>query len=180
MYTILDLSPSPTHATMPTSTVIPAALSQVPSSTAPIHIEHLDAATPDPILREAAECILVALELGSPVWENMVPPPRAPLAVQIDRAAQQHRMALTAGKVYVRAVGTVDGAERTLGVAIWQRPGVRYRPAVVDSPEARAAFEGYDMAFRDAFFGGFQSYRDKLMGDRGYWCVRSPVLVTSH
>lgn len=94
--------------------------------------------------------------------------------MQIDRAALQHRLALKDDeKVYVRAVGSVEGEERTLGVAIWQKPGVRYHPVTKEklSEEGKEAYEGYDMVFRDAFFGGFQAYRDKLMGDDLYWYV---------
>lgn len=37
------------------------------------------------------------------------------------------------------------------------------------SSEEGEAYEGYDLVFRDAFFGGFQSYRDRFMGDDLYW-----------
>ncbi|KAI5454412.1 hypothetical protein NCC49_004465 [Naganishia albida] len=161
---------------MPASTIAPAVLSNAqpapsidPTS---ICLETLDESTPLATLRQVAECIIISLELGSPVWENIVPVPRAPLDVQIDRAALQHRLALRGnGKVYVRAVGTVGGEERTLGVAIWQRPGVRYHSLTKGdmSSEEGEAYEGYDLVFRDAFFGGFQSYRDRFMGDDLYW-----------
>lgn len=167
---------------MSTSTIIPAALSNSTSNHQPAptidpnssRLELLDESTPLSVIRQVAECIIIALELGSPVWENIIPAPRAPLDVQIDRAALQHRLALQeGGKVYVRAVGTAGGEERTLGVAIWQKPGVRYHPVTREGllKEGREAYEGYDMVFRDAFFGGFQGYRDKLMGEDLYWYV---------
>ncbi|KAJ9090731.1 hypothetical protein QFC19_009473 [Naganishia cerealis] len=141
-----------------------------------IRLEVLTASSPFSIVHEIAEIIIVALELGTPIWENMIPLPRAPLDVQIDRVAKQHLLQLRdpkAEKLYVRAVGVVGGGpERTLGVAIWQQPGsLRYRTLKLEelSEEAREGFEGYDMVFRDAFYGGFQHYRDKLMGDEPYW-----------
>lgn len=161
---------------MPASTIAPAVLSNTETTpsidSSSIRLETLDKSTPLSTLRQVAECIIISLELGSPVWENIIPAPRDPLDVQIDRAALQHRLALRSGeKVYVRAVGTVKGEERTLGVAIWYKPGLRYHPLTRDkmSDEEKAAYEGYDMVFRDAFFGGFQGYRDKLMGDDLYW-----------
>lgn len=166
---------------MATSTIVPAALSgslrAKTSKPTPrdIRLETLDDSTPFPIIRQVAETIIIALEIGTPIWDNMIPAPQASLDVQIDRAALQHQMALgdpKDGKVYVREVGTFDdGQERTLGVAIWQKPGFGYHTVRQEelTGENREAFEGYDMSFRDAFFGGFQSHRDELMGDEPYW-----------
>jgi hypothetical protein len=165
---------------MATSTIVPAALSSQrtkPPKPAPrdIRLEILDASTPLPILRQVAETIILALELGSPVWDNMVPPPQAPLDVQFERAALQHRMALRDsrdGKIYVRAVGTFDdGEEKTVGATIWQKPGCVYHTVRREemAEEDKEAFEGYDLTFRDAFLGGFRQHRDALMGDELYW-----------
>lgn len=166
---------------MATSTVVPAALSGSLRGKTPkpvpcdIRLETLDASTSFPIIQQVAETIILALELGSPVWDSMVPKPQAPHDVQVHRAALQHQMALKNsqdGKVYVRAVGTFDdGQERTLGVTIWQKPGHGYHSVRREElgKESREAFEGYDLTFRDAFLGGFQSQRDKLMGDEPYW-----------
>lgn len=181
---------------MATSTIVPAALSSrpssCPSSTAnantsgqlqSVRLEVLTVTSPFSVIREISEIIIVALELGTPIWDNIIPTPRAPLEVQIDRVAKQHLIQLKNSKddkIYVRAVGVLaSGEERTVGVAIWQKPGVRYHTLNLEelSEDDREGFEGYDMVFRDAFYGGFQHYRDKLMGDEPYWFVHLPFML---
>ncbi|KAJ9095641.1 hypothetical protein QFC21_005513 [Naganishia friedmannii] len=171
---------------MATSTIVPAAMFSrhhcsskatipQPQSLQSVRLEVLTASSPFSTIREISEIIIVALELGTPIWDNIIPSPRAPLEVQIARVAKQHLMQLKdpkSDKIYVRAVGVLtSGEECTVGVAIWQKPGVRYHTLNLEelSEDDREGFEGYDMVFRDAFYGGFQHYRDKLMGDAPYW-----------
>ncbi|KAJ9117131.1 hypothetical protein QFC24_006590 [Naganishia onofrii] len=140
-----------------------------------VRLEVMTATSQLSAIREISEIIVISLELGTPVWNNILPTPRAPLEVQIDRVAKQHVMHLRDSqddKIYVRAVGVVaSGEERTVGVAIWQKPGVRYHNLNLEelSEDDKEGFKGYDMVFRDALHGGFQNYRDKLMGEQPYW-----------
>lgn len=145
-----------------------------------VRLEVMTATSQLSAIREISEIIVISLELGTPVWDNILPTPRAPLEVQIDRVAKQHVMHLRDSqddKIYVRAVGVVaSGEERTVGVAIWQKPGVRYHTLNLEelSEDDKEGFKGYDMVFRDAFYGGFQHYRDKLMSEEPYWYVFLP------
>lgn len=90
-----------------------------------------------------------------------------------DAGAQQHK--LDCGNpelVYVVARATFpDGEERVAGVAVWGKPGYRWKSLDQEkmSEEEKYAFQGYNLAFRNVWRQTLQDHRDKLMGSEPYW-----------
>jgi hypothetical protein len=138
-----------------------------------IRLQIIDKSTPQATFIEVFHLLMAAFGNGGPIWEHMYPPPRpSPEKQALVGGLQQ---ALDAGKsnvLFVLAVGSFpDGQEKTLGMAVWGKPGYRYTPLSEDTmtQAQRDAFEGYDLKFRNEWKGTSQRYRDELMGDEPYW-----------
>ncbi|KAJ9095664.1 hypothetical protein QFC21_005536 [Naganishia friedmannii] len=110
---------------------------------------------------------------SSPIWDNMYPPPRPPLEEQAAVGARQHALEIkNPNVVYVLALGSfADGEERPLGLAVWGKPGYRWKPLVEEKmdKEERDAYLGYNLEFRNEWRGTLQRHRDELMGVELYW-----------
>ncbi|KAJ9095681.1 hypothetical protein QFC21_005553 [Naganishia friedmannii] len=157
------------------------------TTTAPpdsIRLQIIDKNTPQSTFNDLFHLLMAAFGDGGPIWDHMCPPPRLPLEKQAAIGGLQQ--ALDAGKsnvLFVLAVGSFpDGEERTLGMAVWGKPGYRYTPLSEETmtQAERDAFEGYDLEFRNEWKGTSQRHRDELMGDEPYWYMSGLAIHPSY
>lgn len=148
-------------------------MSETVRPTPEIRLQVLDGSTPHTTFVEIFKLFGAAFGSDSPIWAHMYPPPRPPMDEMADAGAQQHK--LDCGNpelVYVVARATFpDGEERVAGVAVWGKPGYRWKSLDQEkmSEEEKYAFQGYNLAFRNVWRQTLQDHRDKLMGSEPYW-----------
>lgn len=183
----LSATPAPTAAEQPQQ--------QQPPAPTSIRLQTLDPSTTPHTTFTALFHLLTSAFGGSgsgsgngssPIWDNMYPPPRPSLDEQAAVGARQHAWEIrNPDVVYVVAVGTFPACkgegegggveeeeERPVGLAVWGRPGYRWKPLVQREKmghEEREAYEGYNLDFRNEWRSTLQMHRDQLMGDELYW-----------
>jgi hypothetical protein len=177
----LSATPAPAAAEQPQQ--------QQPPAPTSIRLQTLDPSTTPHTTFTALFHLLTSAFGGSgngssPIWDNMYPPPRPSLDEQAAVGARQHAWEIrNRDVVYVVAVGTFPAGEgggvveeeeeeRPVGLAVWGRPGYRWKPLVQREKmgqEEREAYEGYNLDFRNEWRGTLQLHRDQLMGDELYW-----------
>jgi hypothetical protein len=162
-----------THYKRPRSTHTAIMSIETPTAPKAIRLETLDSTTPHATFIEIFKLFGAAFGSDSPIWRHMYPPPRPPMEEMADVGAHQHMLdVLNPNLVYVAATAELeDGSERLAGMAVWGKPGYRYKLLDEDTmtDEEKHAYKGYNLEFRNMFRQTLQNHRDKLMGDDTYW-----------